>query len=352
VDTLEKLVNMPLALDLSISKSISLPLAASIGDAFTGNADGVFKKKTLQRGGRTCFFIGNNTSLPKEAKYGDILLGKLDIAECKNLDGPMYRVQYRVPPEIPSFDDKKSVEEPEKEGQLLKEAIRDLEISWLSKLKSEELQSSLSSKLCTDFPSHLPLHHQNLEIQFDKMDKAETFDAKQCREVIRLSEIVLGMISQDELAKYFGVSHENNSPKDKDISSKKEKEKSILIYALVAKATALQKLNENNVAATSEAVQDFDLILKTLAEWVGDKPKSHGRYLLLWSWQQHSKGFSGTCLLPIIKFLHDKKDPDCGLSKKLLKIKMNIFEKLGWKVWNDAEAQWNLIKFPKDYAIF
>jgi hypothetical protein len=27
-------------------------------------------------------------------------------------------------------------------------------------------------------------------------------------------------------------------------------------------------------------------------------------------------------------------------------------KKLGWKVWNDAEAQWNMKKFPKDYAIF
>jgi hypothetical protein len=184
------------------------------------------------------------------------------------------------------------------------------------------------------------------------MDKAETFDAKQCREVIRLSEIVLGIISQDELAKYYGVSHENKTPKDKEISSKKEKEKTSLIYALIAKATGLQQLLQDSTAKDPEASQDFDSVLKSLAGWVGDKPKSHGRYLLLWSWQQHTKGFSGTCLLPIIKFLQDKKDADAGISKKLLKIKIGIFEKLGWKVWNESETQWNLVKFPKEYTIF
>jgi hypothetical protein len=168
----------------------------------------------------------------------------------------------------------------------------------------------------------------------------------------RLSDIVLGIISQDELAKYYGVSHENKTPKDKEISSKKEKEKSSLIYALIAKATGLQQLIQHSTVEAPEATQNFDSVLKSLAAWVGEKPKSHGRYLLLWSWQQHTKGFCGTCLLPIIKFLQDKKDADAGISKKLLKIKSSIFEKLDWKVWNDAEAQWNLVKFPKEYAIF
>lgn len=352
VDTLEKLVSMPLVLDISMSKSVTLPLAKSIGDLVTGNPDGVFKKATLHRGGRTCFFIGNHSNLPKDVKSGDLLLGKLDVLEGKRLDGPLYNVQYLVPPDVPNFEDKKSGDEPDKEEELLKEAIRDVEISWLSKLKSDELRNGLSTKLCTQFPSHLPLHHQNLEIEFDKMDKSTAFDPDQCREVIKLSDIILSIISQDDLAKYFGISHENKTPQQKDIVSKKEKEKSSLIYALVSKATALQKLNENAVSNGSESLQVFDFTLKTLCEWVGDKPKSHGRYLLLWSWQQHLKGFSGTCLLPIIKFLQDKKDSDSVISKKLLDIKMSIFEKLGWNVWNVAETRWNLLKFPKDYAIY
>ena len=167
-----------------------------------------------------------------------------------------------------------------------------------------------------------------------------------------MSDQVISIISQDDLAKYFGVTHENKTPAEKEISSAKDKEKSSLIYALVAKATAIQKLNVNTCASAGETVDDFDSILKNLCEWVGDKPKLHDRYLILWSWRQNILGFSGISLLAIIKFLQEKKDVDTRISKKLLDMKMNIVEKLEWKAWNDAHKRWNLLKFPKGYAIF
>ena len=343
---------MPLILDISISKSVTLPIYMSIGDLVTGNTDGLLKKKSLQRGERTCFFIGNSSSLPKEAKFGDQLLGKLDLLEGVKLDGPLYTVQFAVPPDMPSFEDKTTSNELEKDDQLLKDAVRDLEISWLSKLKSDELRVTLSQKLCSEFPKHLPLHLKNLEVEFEKMDKAETFDQNQTLEVLRLCDILLSVISKDELAKYFGVNHVKKTPKDKEFASLKDKEKNALVYALVAKASALQKLVENKDLKSNEYLSEFVSTLECVCEWVGDQPKSHGRYLLLWSWQQFSKGFSGTCLLPIIKFIQEKKESELTITKKLLEIKMNILKELKWGIWIEVELRWNLLKFPKDFKGF
>ena len=368
VDALDKLTTMPLVLDQTLGKSISLPLSSTLSDLLSGNPDGTFKRKSLQRGERASFFVGDGASLPKEVKTGDLLLGKLDLVDSKKLDGPLYQVQYLVPPEANTSSESSTTEPKKDDRELLKEAVRDLEISWLKKVKSDDFKKELLDRLEKENPQFLPIYRQHLETLFSKLDKSEGAPDQEhvdlCRQVISVCEHILSIVSVPDLAMYFGVHHENVTPEEKELSQKRDKEKDALVYALVAKTQALRDLNElveplNLTLAGSETIDAFDKSLDQLSQWVGDKPLNHGRYLLLWTWQQKRQGFFGTPLKSLQKYLSDSKkssgSPDSDevkLWRKLSALKMTLLGHLKWDLWETYEKRWNLVKFPKEFARF
>jgi tripeptidyl-peptidase-2 len=154
LDLLEKLQGMILVLDSSMSKSISLSAYTSLADCLLSSSDSTFKKKLLHKGERAVAFVGgvDDSALSKDAKSGDILLGKLDlVGGGVKLDSSLYQISYLVPTEFKGSKDSVSTSyshlrpsssasgssEPEKEDLSLKrrEAVRDLEVDWITKIK-------------------------------------------------------------------------------------------------------------------------------------------------------------------------------------------------------------------------
>ena len=364
---LEKLSSMPMLLDLKLSKSVSMPLASTIDDLITGNSEGVFKKKTLLRGERTTFFVGDASSMPKEASAGDLLIGTMDLSSIK-LDGPLYRVSYLVPPEAAKASSNSTPENKKEEPELLKEAVRDLEISWLKKIKSDEFKATLLARLEKENPNFIPVHRFHLESLFTKLDKLEGAETQEhadlCRQTIKVADQILAIVNVSDLAMYFGVHHENETPEEKETAKNKGTEKDALVYALVSKTHALRDLLQIKDGlkldlAESESNASFDASLNLLSQWVGDEPTTHGRYLLLWTWSQQQKGYYATALKAVQKYLSDSKkgagSPDSEEAivwKKVSGLKVKLYEQLDWKLWVDYEKRWEQVKFPKTFAKF
>ncbi|KAJ3081524.1 tripeptidyl-peptidase II Tpp2, partial [Quaeritorhiza haematococci] len=281
IDNLDRLMNMPLLLDVSLSKSVSLSVYRSLGNLLTGT-EGAPKKKILGRGESLTFFLSGveGSALPKDAKAGDLLLGRMDIVGGgKKLEtGPLYSVAYLVPPEIKSKDNGNGSgaapsTPPKDDMQLLNEAIRDLEISWLKKFKSDDQRRELLERLEKQHSKHLPLLQQKLDILVEKLEKkasaattstavkagtsqsegaaaaeksaAPTSDVglkSLTEEIVRAADAILALVDTKELAVYYGTKHDLSKEKEKQLKKESDKQKEAVVAAFLAKAKALKEL--------------------------------------------------------------------------------------------------------------
>uniref|UniRef100_A0AC34GVD0 Tripeptidyl-peptidase 2 n=1 Tax=Panagrolaimus sp. ES5 TaxID=591445 RepID=A0AC34GVD0_9BILA len=127
-------------------------------------------------------------------------------------------------------EDKKSKENgingAEKE---MKEAIRDVEIKFLSKLTDQTQASALYEKLFAEYPTHLPL----LLAQIERLSKK--------RDITELQKVVnelLDVAKPDEVLKFYGGKTELIE-EDAKLSSEMDKRKAAIVEALFAKTNLL-----------------------------------------------------------------------------------------------------------------
>uniref|UniRef100_A0AC35F5A0 Tripeptidyl-peptidase 2 n=1 Tax=Panagrolaimus sp. PS1159 TaxID=55785 RepID=A0AC35F5A0_9BILA len=128
-------------------------------------------------------------------------------------------------------DDKKSKENGTNNGaeKEMKEAIRDVEIKYLSKLTDQTQASALYEKLFSEYPTHLPL----LLAQIERLSKK--------RDINDLQKVVndlLDVAKPDEVLKFYGGKTELIE-EDAKQSSEMEKRKAAIIEALFAKTNLL-----------------------------------------------------------------------------------------------------------------
>ncbi|KAI8925896.1 Tripeptidyl peptidase II-domain-containing protein [Entophlyctis helioformis] len=333
LEVLEKLQTLPLLIDVSV-KAVSLTAYNTLADSIEGNSAGVFKSKAIDRGQRTTFWLGEApaASMPKDAKAGDLLVGKLDITPTK-LDGVLYNLAYIVPPEakkeadsdVTLVGDKVEVKD---DPVLASEAVRDLEISWIKKMTKDADRDALLAKLEAAHPDHLPLLKQKLEVLADKMQKTAAAPAtagdKPAEDdifarVVETTNQILRIVDESQIARYFGVQHDVAKGGEKQRAEKKEME--------------FQKELPANALSTD------------------------GQYLLLWAWRNRLRGHHGTVLKAVNKFIADPKnaaneETAKGPLKAAFELRAELLSELGWKLWADYDEKWRIKKFPADFANF
>lgn len=406
---------MILVLDSSLAKSISLSTHASLADCLASSDS--FKKKLLHKGERAVVFVGglDESSLPKDSKAGDLLLGKLDlVGGGAKLDGgnSLYHISYLVPSEFKPKDSSSIVSythlrplpaasEPEKDDPSLKrrEAVRDLEIEWISKIKGKKSThkvfstrpkystfsyfpdetelAALLTRLEQEWPQHLPLFMKKLGVQKEAMEKAvnewssdKTDSEKATTLKLKIASVqqsadaLIALIDQGALAKYLGVKHDNSTDKDKTAKKEMERQKDALIAANLAKALAIShsfnaEKDGGDESNDSKLMSLFDGAMLELVKWLPDPPTSNGKYLLLWVWKRRKEELLGITLKAINKYIGDAKNHvdeesagESGIIQKLNAAKKEILAELGWNIWVDNEERWKEIKYPKVYAQF
>ncbi|KAJ3043557.1 tripeptidyl-peptidase II Tpp2 [Rhizophlyctis rosea] len=401
VETLDKYTSTVLTLDVSLSKSLSLTTYSRLGHAVTGTTEGdaAFKKKVLQRGERTVFWVGSELSggLPKDAKQGDLLVGKMEVQGGeKKADGTLYSVAWIVPPEAKANEEgggSGEKEPPKEDAVLLKEATRDLQIGWLKKMKKEESREALMKQLEGEYPDHLPYWMAKLDVLSEAVDKAEKSSggggspSDLLKQVVGVSERILEIVDERELAVYFGTKHDtaNGGEKEKNLKKENERRKEAVVSAYQAKGRAVKELivgleKKDREGKTDDATKDapttkspypsiytptlptdipillttLDTTLTSLSKWVDSSPPTgDGKYLLLWSWRQRRKGLYATALKGVNKWAEDKKNAGDGeVYRKVLGERRELLRGLGWGVWEGLEERWGAVRVREGWAPF
>lgn len=377
VEILEKLQQMVLVLDVALAKPVSLPTFWTHADLLGASSpDSSKKRKILSKGERTPLFVGHGES-PKDAKQGDMLLGELKVLpNGKKVDGGLFSVVYVIPPAETKKEEGtgKSSDEKEKDPSVaMEEAVRDLKITWIKKMKTDEEKAKLVEQLQKDFPGHIPLMQSKLEVVADSKldDKVLGGDAEKGLEGIKAVRATvdeaLALIDQVELAKWFAVKHDLALEKEKKEKEEMEKKKKLMLHAFFCRAKstmfeiALKQKANASVDELTALRKVLDSQMEEYQKWAasGSAPleQTDSKYMLLYIFQQRQKGFLGNALKTLNKFLGESSNvsgdaPKVADYKKANSLKEELLAELNWDLWKQYEFKTGLLKFPKDYANF
>jgi tripeptidyl-peptidase-2 len=355
---LEKLKDMTLWIERKAEKEISLTAYATREDLLVGGKRSM-KKRTLRKGSCTSVFFAEPAAskLPSSCKTGDVLMGSCTYASGEgSLPGDGKRpngfpVTYLVGPKMDTKPPTEGeVAEPKDERtaeERLSDAIRDLKVSQLDKLTTEEKDAGkfeeLYSAIEKEYLNHVPLLMVNLKY-LDSLKTRPDILPK----IVEAADRVIAEISEDELALHFGKKQDKEDPEKVKKNKEMEKKKGNLIEALVRKALAFADSKEE------DSPSKFDQTLGDLKSWA--EIDSNGKYVSLALERDCRAGRQGLALKRINKLL-TKNGKDTGgvkpLSKSdLLEKRAAIFLELGYSALHKRDKAMKFVAAPTDYKLF
>jgi hypothetical protein len=268
----------------------------------------------------------------------------------------------------------------------MQEQLRDIKISWLSKLDAEESRK-LYNSLAEQDGTHLPLHVarlqalDNLPASNSSADGTPASDGDDgnanasstastspsainpnkgmktpeiCREIIDLADKILGMVDQPALLAFYGT-RTSSSASQLDATKTKQtmdKQKTAVIEAFVKKGVAMAELikladgptsSQDPKTGTLEALDEILFEVQKFAE-ITDSRVMEFAY-------QHAvaRGQYGRALRMALKQIEsepNKWNPDAD--KKII----DVFKQLNWGhcVWMWEGVQ--RLRYPKDFRPF
>ncbi|KAJ3146766.1 tripeptidyl-peptidase II Tpp2 [Geranomyces variabilis] len=382
VEELDKLVAMAMVLDQALPKPTTLTAYKTLAAAAKEDKEAAFKTPVLQRGERTVAFVPlDGVTRPKDAKAGDLLVGKLDVvggADRKVDGGALYAFGLVVPPEKPKAKDAEKKPEPTAdETTQIKEAVRDLEIGWIKKLKDDKARTALFARLEGDWPTHLPLRVARLEHlanKADELDLASLTDRKGAdarREAIPESLIteldtaakkILSLVDEPVLRQYLGGEekstkllptgdNENSRAARAKISAEMQVQKAAVVLAHSWLALLATWGGRTDAATTAAA-------LKSLATYLPDPATNNASYLTAWSRHMRVAGLQGEVLKTTSKWLNEQASKISDEKQRKYAIaavereREEALRELGWTVWERAEQETRLVRHPNDFTLF
>lgn len=355
---LEELEALPLLLDWSLGKPVSLKAYADIDDAVARS--GSFGSRGLAAGEQVAVWIGSpdDDDLPKFAESGDRLLGEIRYAKTdQNQLGAGSRpggypltvivAAKASKPDEPKASDAEKDER--SDAEKLADAIRDAKVAELKKLKGEDqkaLFDKLADEILRDNPDYLPVHVARLHFVDD-----DSTHMDHLRDVIAAADAVIDQIDADALAQYFGREHELDDPAAKKRDKEMNERKDALVDALYRQGRALAWLNDDEEVAAPEAEHEalraqLDETFTALQSWVDTTGKDYVRLHIRHEMIHDRLGEA-------LQLLNAHLD-DLGAEapKNIVDKRRKLFERLGWDHWADYEARWQLRNYPVDYPRF
>lgn len=246
-----------LQVERKLESGVSLPIYGSYSNAILGTNE--LKKLTLAPGEKAALFIGRlgqSVELPKDAKPGAVLTGKLQVAATsagKQAPGGTRVSLTCGPQKKDSVEDASS--EKDKYEPKVDERLRDAKVGVLTKVTDDAEYASLKEALLKECPGHLPILQEEVK-RAEKVDDVARQRAA--------AAAIVASIDRDQLAIYVAKkSHDGEDEKLKqDMKMKKE--------ALIASLTALARLDITSDVGSASA----DASWKLLTEWVAPGDKS------------------------------------------------------------------------------
>ncbi|KAI8983667.1 hypothetical protein BDB01DRAFT_850343 [Pilobolus umbonatus] len=352
-EVLEKLKDTICELDSDL-KSVNFNTYQTMGDVYNSNGSN-YVKVELERKDPSVFYIAAPTgkdSIPKEAKPKDALVGKLNFLD--KVDGGQYTAIYSIPPAPIEKNDKSSgSDNGENDLQKLKDATRDLEISYLKKMQAGSSEyTELLQRVETTYPDDISVMEfkinkiwsENKNTITECLLPSGNLPEAKCKEIVQLADKMIQQIGQQGLFAYFGrQTPSNETDEEKEIRKTNEKKKKDMIYALknkvMAYSTQLDKQSYLDLFEKSE---------KELHEWSSDDSSNNLNSLLVKVRYERQLGHSGNALKAITNYLSDvaltaDNHKDIG---KLWMLRKELYDELKWTLWSDYDSKWTVIRQP------
>lgn len=245
---------------------------------------------------------------------------------------------------------------PEEEYQ---EALRDLRISWITKLDESD---ELYKELCKEYKDYLPLHVAKLQALDSDKDRL-----KKLPEITKIAKYILNQIDKDALLAYYGMKSDPR-PNSASIKIDMDKQKNILIETYVKLGcsqadTHLEGLETStSIASCDDApvtgvddeedcehvipkvpTQEIDMIFEELLKWVDPFDMKVIEFSI-----RHAlvHKLYGRALRFLLKQNEEKP------SKQLERRCIEVFKQLEWDHCIQYFETSLLVKYPKSYRPF
>lgn len=352
-EKLEKLKDLVVQIKQKLPSTIPLSAYSSWQKAFNG------KKCTnlsLGKGVLQPLYVAPLPSdkIPKNAKPGHFLLGSMSLLKNEPLtEASVVPFKYVITETAKKDNSKKEKKEGkdkgQKEGQKkektkdeeYKDALRDMQISWISKL---EVDHSLYDDLRGQYPDHLPLFKARLEALDNHKDRK-----KFLAEIIDLSKLIISKIDQKDLMSFYGMKSDPR-PDAATIKSEKDKLKDLLIdsYCRLGKAQATvlearEGEEEGSEGLPTVTADDIKETYQTLQQWVDLNDAKVSQFTMMYA--QYMKQY-GRALKIAQKLYQEKANPEMEMTA------LKILRELGWDHCVDHVENLLLVKCPKTYTPF
>jgi len=219
-EMLEKLKDMAIWIERKLEKEIALSAYASRESMLTGKNP--MKKRTMRKGTSASVFFAEppSSKIPSSCKVGDILFGTAYYGSGDTSlpgDGKRpggFQVFYTVGPKPASKKSEAETSEPPDERTVeekVSDSVRDFRVEQLDKLSTAEKKDGKFDELYKSFvemyPDYLPLLLARLKFIDTEENRAEL-----APQVVEAADVVIGKISEDELALHFGKNHDKEDP--------------------------------------------------------------------------------------------------------------------------------------------
>lgn len=352
---LEKLKETILELDMDL-KSTSFNTFQTMGDVFTESSSN-YSKIALERKDTKVFYIAAPTgkdAIPKEAKPGDALVGNLKFLQ--KVEGGQYNVLYTVPPAVVEPSNGKSDKKPTDEelSEKLKNAARDLEISYLKKFSADsEAYKELLKKLESTYPDDIAFLESKMnalwtasegKTNVDCLLKSGQLSKEQSSEIIKIADTILAKFNESELLEFYGrkkSDDENEEQKEKRKENNDKKKQ--IINALKNKAMAYAALLDKETYR-----EDLEATIRSLQQWSSDDSSSNLSSLLLKVKRDREAGHPASALKSVQKYISDASftaDTVKDISKAWT-VRNELLKELEWSLWAEYDDKWSLIRQP------
>jgi len=316
-----------------------------------------FKKRTLYKGSIASIFFAEpaQSKIPTACKAGDVLFGTCYYAsDNSSLPGDGKRpggfsISFVTGPKAAKATSNDTPTPPEEERSHedeLNEAVRDLKLEHLRKLKGKEKEAAkftkLYDELVKDYPDHLPLLLEGLRNVDDGPDRKSKLGA-----IVEASDKIIDKIAVDELATHYGRNYDKQSPTESKERKEMDKKKAALTEALARKARARSLEDDGS--------DKFDAALNELKKWVDIDAKQEYAFLVL---DRDSKAKHYGKVLGYVKTLlkNDGEGTKKGIAplsrSDLLKRRAEVLVHLGYNELGVINQELLLVAGPKSYLPF
>jgi tripeptidyl-peptidase-2 len=363
VQLLKQLSDFVLFLDKDIpkGKEVSVPLHQSFIEAVNHyKGPNTLKSFTLAYGNLKPIFTSAVKDVPKDAKPGDLLIGEFTL-KSKKQDGSWLKASFIVPPKASEASTTVSNDEnKEDEEAKYKEAIRDLRVSWISKIKDKTIQEKTIASLLQEFPEHVPLLAKVLEIKSEQSEQGAD-------EILGLCEQIFKLIDGQQVAAFFGVSQETPTEAAKKVQKEYQKKRKILSLVHQQKCNTLAKqLKQSSTDVLRTEYEKSWSLYKQWVKSIGSCEKVDFGYLVAYVEREKMAQRYGNALKAVISFLdnvgggfNSPEESDVSFRqaktsevKKAWEMKEDLLKALGWGFWEEYESRWRYLRLPQVAALF